>query len=143
MVCRRMRNRTWQPARGTQGTAAPASAYWSPPTSQRCNFGASSPCWRFDFAHAVPRLCQRWSESLAQSANLDIRCLQVVTSETFSNASQQEIELIKNAAIKWAFAEDGVALRAAPFVQNKLAQLLAALASVCPRDCSVTSTTRY
>lgn len=58
--------------------------------------------------------------------------LQVVTNDNFSNASQQEIDLIKGAATKWAFAEDGVALRTASFVQNKLAQLLAALASVCP-----------
>jgi hypothetical protein len=55
---------------------------------------------------------------------------QVVTSESFSSASEQDINLIKSAATKWAFAEDGVALQAAAFVQNKLAQLLAALASV-------------
>lgn len=63
----------------------------------------------------------------------------MVTSESFGNAQQQEIELIKGAATKWAFAEDGVALRAAPFVQNKLAQLLAALASVCypPQNCTL------
>jgi len=56
--------------------------------------------------------------------------LQIVTSAGFGSSSGHDSDTMKATVAKWAFADDGIALSAPPFVQNKVAQLMAALAAV-------------
>lgn len=63
--------------------------------------------------------------------NLRLELLQVVTSTHFGTAAGHDIHATQATVAKWGFADNAIALAAPAFVQNKVAQLLAALAAVC------------